>query len=154
MFRFSICTAAITLWPIFMHDYVSKRKSIWGDLQENPAFKDKKELFDAMSMMNKWGCDTDEMPGGQGEFGHDIANPIPIRTIFGSTSYLAKLRLPDGTRVRYERQGSGRSPVSPDPVDIYKILYPDGIQFVILYVSPYQLRDSEKAPRGFGLLGV
>ncbi len=154
LFRSIICTSAIILWPLFLPDYLRKKKSLWDDLQANPTFQDQKELFDAMSVMCVGGCETDEIPGGYGEFGYDIANPIPTKTVFGSTSYLAKLRLPEGTKVLYERQGSVSSPVSPDPVDAYNILHPDGRQLAVLYLSPYQMRNSEKAPRGFGLLGV
>jgi hypothetical protein len=122
-------------------------------LQKNPIVQQQKEIFDALSLLSEDGCDTDEIPGGHGEFGHEITNPIPTKTLFGSTSYLAQLRTPDGTKVLYARQGSLKSPVSDHPVDAYVISHPDSGQLAVLYLSPYHKRNSEKVPRGFTIAG-
>jgi hypothetical protein len=137
-----------------LFDFLKPKKpgTLLDRLQENPLFQEQKALFDAMSAMCEDGCETDEIPGSYGEFGHDVTNPIPTRTVFGSTSYLARLRSHDGAKVIYERQGSLPSPVDPHPIDTYTISHPDGKQLAILYLSPYQKRNSEKAPRGFTLL--
>ncbi len=131
-----------------------KPKTLWDELQANPIFQEQKTLFDAMSLMCEDGCETDEIPGGYGEFGYDPTNPIPTKTVFGSTSYLARLRAPDAAKVVYERQGSFSSPVHSDPIDGYTISHPDGRQLAVLYLSPYHKRNSEKAPRGFTLLNT
>ena len=141
LFRSIVCTAAIILWPLFLEDYFRKKRSLWDDLKANKTFQDQRELYDLLNELCEGGCVTDELPGSSGDFGYDITNPIPTKTVFGSTSYLAKLRLPDGTKVLYERQGSVSSPVSPDPVDAYNIMHPDGRQLAVLYVSPYQKRN-------------
>lgn len=127
-------------------------KTLWDDLQENPIFKEQKALFDAMSTMCEDGCETDEIPGGHGEFGHAVTNPIPTKTVFGSTSYLARLQSSDGAKVVYEREGSLSSPVSPSPIDAYAISHQDGRRLATLYLSPYHKRNSERAPKGFSLL--
>jgi hypothetical protein len=129
-----------------------KPKTVWDQLQENPIFQEQKALFDAMSTMCEDGCETDEIPGGHGEFGHAVTNPIPTKTVFGSTSYLARLRSSDGAKVVYEREGSLSSPVSSHPIDGYGISHPDGRRLATLYLSPYHKRNSERAPRGFTLL--
>ena len=154
LFRSLVCTSVIILWPLFLEDYFRKKRSLWDDLKSNPTFKDQREIYNLLNELCEGGCVTDELPVSSGDFGYDITNPIPTRTVYGNTSYLAKLRLPDGTKVRYERQGSFSSPVSPDPVDGYEIFHPDGRQFAMLYLSPYQRRNSEKSPRGFELLIV
>lgn len=129
-----------------------KPEALPDPLQENPVTQKQKALFDAMSRMCENGCDTDEIPGGHGEFGRDITNPIPTRTIFGSAGYLARLASTDGVNVSYKRQASFASPVSPFPVDGYAISHPNGAQLGTLYLSPYHKRNSEKAPKGFTLL--
>lgn len=122
--------------------------------EENPLLQQQKALFDAMSKKCEAGCDTDELPDASGEFGLSPTNPVPTKTIFGSTHYLSLLRAHDGARVVYERRGSGSSPVTPMPVDAYEIKHPDGRPLAMLFLSPYQRRNSQKAPRGFSLASL
>jgi hypothetical protein len=131
-----------------------KQRSVLDQLQENPIFKEQKALFDAMSMMceDGDGCETDEIPGGHGEFGYAPTNPIPTKTVFGSRSYLERLRSPDGATVIYKRRGSLGSAVSQHPIDEYEILHPDGTLLATIYLSPYHKKNSDKSPRGFTLL--
>ena len=59
------------------------------------------------------GIDGDEMPNAQGEFGLTPSNPIPCKTVFGSTAYLGRLRTLEGKKVVYKHLGSYVSNVSP-----------------------------------------
>ena len=111
-------------------------------------------MFDAMSKLCEAGCDADELPNAAGEFGLVPTNPIPTKTIFGSTYYLSLLRSRDGAKVRYERRGSLSSPVTQMPIDAYDIKHPDGRLLATLYFSPYQRRNSQKVPQGFCLAAV
>ena len=151
-FRIILGIAALFFWPIFLPSWLRKKRSVWDELNANPIFQERKALFDAMSLLGEDGCETDEIPGGHGEFGHSVTNPIPTKTVFGSTSYLASLRAPDGEKVVYDREGSLASPVSTHPVDAYVISHPDGRRLATLYLSPYHKRNSAKAPNGFSLL--
>ena len=137
-----------------LFDFLKKPKprSVWDALQENPLFQEQKALFDAMSAMCESGCDADEVPNGRGEFGHSLDNPVPTKTIFGSETYLARLRAPDGAKIIYERLGSTSSQVVQGPIDIYDIKHPHGALLMKLYISPYQKRNSPKAPRGLTLI--
>jgi hypothetical protein len=128
-----------------------KPKTAWDALQESPAFREQRELFEMMSLMCEDGIDADEMPNGRGEFGLTASNPVPCKTIFGSTAYLGRLRTLDGTKVVYERAGSVVSDVSPHPVDAYEIGHPNGQKLATLFISPYQKRISGKPPRGLTL---
>jgi hypothetical protein len=102
-----------------------------------------------MDAMCETGVDADEMPNGTGEYGLTATNPIPCKTIFGSTAYLGRLRAADGAKVAYERLGSTQSSVSAYPIDIYGVTHPNGRSIATLYISPYHKRISAKAPRGF-----
>ncbi len=129
-----------------------KQKTLLDKLEENPIIKESRELFDFIDSMCEDGCETDEIPRSYGEFGHEITNPIPTHTLFGSTKYLAHLRLPDGAKVDYEREGSSLvSSDSTKPIDIYRIMHPDGTEVATLYLCPYHKRNSEKVPEGFTL---
>ena len=127
-------------------------RSVWDELQANPVFQQQKAVFEALSLLCEDGCDADEIPSAEGEFGLDVGNPITTKTPMGSISYLARLRAPDGAKVAYQRMGSTFSSTSSQPVDIYAISHPDGRGLATLYVSAYHRRNSNKAPRGFTLL--
>jgi hypothetical protein len=154
--RYVVLSGVVFLWAFFLPAFLrsEKPKTYWDALQENPAFRDQKELFEAMSKLCEDGVDADELPNGQGEFGMVPSNPIPCKTIAGSTSYLARLRTPDGTKVVYERAGSVASEVSPHPVDAYEISHPNGQKLATLFISPYQKRISGKPPGGFTLADI
>lgn len=151
-FRLIVFSGLLLFWPIFLPSLFDKQKSMLDELQDDLLFKNKKELFDAMSMMCEDGCETDEIPNGYGEFGHDITNPIPTRTVLGNIGYLTKLKSSDGEDLVFDREGSLSSPVSPHPVDAYAISSSNGPRLATLYLSPYHKRDSKKAPKGFTLL--
>jgi hypothetical protein len=156
--RVLACTMAlaiIVLWPVLAVSAARtaqiEAKTLWDAVRDNPAFKKQNDLFEAMSLMCEDGVDADEMPNGRGEFGLVPSNPIPCKTVFGSTAYLARLRTPEGIKVVYTRKGSVISDVSRDPVDAYEISFPNGGRPTTLFISPYQKRISRKAPRGFAL---
>jgi hypothetical protein len=131
-----------------------KLQTAWDTVNGDPLFGSKQELFQAMSLMCEDGVDADELPNGRGEFGMTPSNPIPCKTIFGSTEYLSRLRTPDGTRIVYQRVGSVASDLCLHPVDAYEISHPNGQKLVTLFISPYQKRVARKTPRGFKLAEV
>ena len=122
-----------------------------NDSNESPGLQLIRGMAHSMEAMSTGGCDADELPNGQGEFGYSILNPIPTKTILGSVFYLERLRAPDGAKVNNERQGSSIAEVSPHPIDKYIIKHPNGAVLATLYLSPYHKRTSGKAPRGFTL---
>ena len=131
-------------------DFFKKKepKSVWDEMMEIPGLKEQKDLHDAMSEMNSGGCTTDEMPNGIGEFGLEATNPIPVNTIQGSILYLGGLRAPDGTRVNNERIGPVQVANIEKPIDEYLITHENGEEIVTIYISPYQAKNSKKAPKG------
>ena len=146
-----VYSVTVLFWPIYIHDWYSKKKSLWKNLTEISRFQEQKELLEAMAFMYEDGVDEDELPNGQGEFGMTSSNPIPCKTVFGSTAYLGRLRTPDGTKVSYKRICSVGSEFISQPIDLYEIFHPDGQKLAELFISPYQKRNSGKAPKGFVL---
>lgn len=129
-----------------------KPTTVLDVLNKIPEYQQQKKLYEAMSLMCEDGVDADEIPDGQGEFGMNASNPIPCKTIYGSTSYLGRLRTLDGIKVVYERVGSVNSAVSNNPVDAYEVSHPNGEKLATLFISPYHKRISNKAPKGFNLV--
>jgi hypothetical protein len=134
-----------------MHFIKTKKKqpsAIMDELKSNPKFQEMKGLFEVMQSMNEDGTDQDEIPEAFGEFGYQLSNPIPVKTTFGSISYLDKLKTENNLKVTYERIGSFSSPISNHPVDGYQISV-DGKNLATLYISCYHKKNSEKAPKNF-----
>lgn len=128
-----------------------KSKSVMDELNANPEFRKLSDLYEAMSILNQGGTDQDTLPNGYGEYGYDITNPIPVKTVFGNIAYLSRLRTLDGVKVEYERIGSSKSPISDHPVDGYEI-FAGGQKVAVLYIDPYNKKNSRKAPRNFKLI--
>lgn len=131
-----------------------KPRSVWDELSDNPFFQEQTKLYETMLLMCHDGVDADEMPNGYGDFGLTPSNPIPCKTVFGSTAYLGRLRTFDGAKVIYERVCSTHSDQSPHLVDEYEISHPNGEKLATIFISPYQKRISGKAPNGFNLCDI
>ncbi len=124
-----------------------------NEINEIPAFQKQKELYEAMENLNAEGIEVDTLEDGYGEFGHDITNPIPTNTPFGSIDYLESLSTIDGTKVEYERIGSMSSPNIDYPVNKY-IISANGEQIATLYITTRNKKNSERAPKGFKLAEI
>ena len=95
------------------------------------------------------GTYKDMIPGGQGELGHTVTNPIPTISVTGSNKYLAKLRY-GGHPVENNRVGSTSSPITDGNVDIYELSV-GGRAVGAIYICPYHKRNCKIAPKGFTL---
>lgn len=91
----------------------------------------------------------DEIPGGTGEFGICINNPVPVNGILANESYLKSLVTSAGLEISWNRVGSGGADNIDNPIDIYKITDSMGHECPTIYISPYHSSTSKKAPRGY-----
>ena len=108
------------------------------DSMVNSAFNAKNE-----------GYDLDMIPEGHGEFGLSLSNPIPVKGIISNEIYLKKLRTDTGEQISWKRQGSTRSLLIPNPIDVYHIFNQKGEFLTKLFISPYHKKISGIAPKGF-----
>ncbi len=97
------------------------------------------------------GCDTDEIPEGHGEFGHESTNPVPVKGIPSSEIYLGRLRW-EGAPVTWRRLGSFGAENIEMPIDGYEILDANSARVAMIYISPYHKTISRKAPKGFTIV--
>lgn len=100
---------------------------------------------------NPTGTIKDQIPEGYGEFGLEITNPIPASSIPDGYFYLSKLRTQDGYEITYDRIGSMSAPNIKDIVDGYRISV-KGSEVATVYICPYSVSTSSKAPKGFKLI--
>jgi hypothetical protein len=137
-----VAAGIIFLWPILV-------PSAWKAQKKSNLFKDLTDLHDALSQTNNYRIDADEFPNGTGDFG-SLSNPIPCKSILDSHRYLRQLITPEGNFISFKRLGSFQSEACQMPVDGYVIkIY--GANIKTIYLSPYQCRNSRKAPYGFEL---
>ncbi len=101
---------------------------------------------------NPQACKLDEIPQGTGKFGWDKTNPIPVYGVPENEKYLSKLRLSNGDRIRWRRIKSLAISSINNPIDEYEIFNMKGDTIGILYISPYHLKTSSKAPEGFKIV--
>ena len=120
-------------------------------LNELDLPKELQPMYEKLRLQNEDGTDQDVMPSGFGEFGLEITNPVPTDTIIGSQVYLASLRTEAGETVQFERMGSGEAPNFDKPIDMFQMSV-GGKRIGILYLCPYNKRNSGKAPKGFKIL--
>ncbi|MDR2839800.1 MAG: hypothetical protein LBV75_00825 [Paludibacter sp.] len=108
------------------------------------------KLTEFSKLTNPDGTDQEEMPEGYGEFGIEITNPIPVRSIPDSYFYLRKLKTTNGESITFDRIGSRRAPNIANVIDAYRISV-NGKQIATIYICPYNKATSKKAPKGFKL---
>ena len=147
-----IVVCLLILIKILVTAFVKEKKprSVMDELMDIPKFREMKGFYDVLHALNEDGADQDIILEGIGEFGYDVTNPIPVNTIFGNMAYLGRLRTLDGVKVRYERLGSTGAENINNPIDIYNIFKGEE-KVATLYISPYNKKNSAKAPIGFKL---
>ncbi|MWP49824.1 hypothetical protein GQ590_08595 [Gilliamella sp. Lep-s35] len=87
-----------------------------------------------------------------GEFDLSITNPILVNSIQGIEDYLSHLCLNNGAKISWKRIGSTGADNISNVIDIYEIMTYKGETITDLYISPYHLKTSNKAPKGFKIL--
>jgi len=102
-----------------------------------------KLLGDEMEAMLLSAPAIDERPDGQGAFGLDERNPIPVNGAIGELSYLSKLETSNGERMLFHRVGAINT------VDVFEAVTFSGSGWYIIFVDYYHPRRSRKAPSGF-----
>jgi hypothetical protein len=95
---------------------------------------------------------TDEIYGMVGEFGLEPSNPVPVYGVPSNEVYLGRLRTLDGMPIKWERVGSMRHNSIYEPIDNYNIFNSTGNKITNIYISPYHLHTSLKAPKGFKIV--
>jgi len=100
-------------------------------------------LGDDMEALLKNTPAIDERPDGEGAFGLDERNPIPVNGAIGELSYLSRLETTNGERVMFHRIGAINT------VDVFEAVTYSGSGWYIFFVDLYHPRRSRKAPPGF-----
>jgi len=145
------------LAPYALHYFEEETLAVFYEylLSKNSRAKEVNDLLevsrDFSRSMNPCGTDKDEMPEGYGEFGLEITNPIPVRSIPDGYFYLNRLKTVEGMDVSYERIGAMQASNIQHTIDGYN-LFVKGKKIAVVFICPYNICTSKKAPRGFKLI--
>jgi hypothetical protein len=110
------------------------------------------QIFLARIKSNPQATVTDEIYGMVGEFGLEPSNPVPVYGIPSADLYLSRLRTLDGMPIKWERVGSLEHDSIYEPIDNYNIFDSKRNKIANIYISPYHLHTSLKAPKGFKIV--
>lgn len=91
----------------------------------------------------------DVIPGAFGEFGICKTNPVPVNGIPANDRYVNRLRTLDGSKIKFERQGSMSIDSIEGPIDIYNITDESGRKLPTIYISSYHASTSKLPPTGY-----
>jgi len=127
-----------------------RRKKRSNEQRFEDMLHDPEMAMAALVRANPQLCETtDAITGAPGEFGLAVTNPVPVAGIPAEREYLGRLRTPAGAAVQWQREGSTEVPEVAYPVDIYQVYDYAGQPLTRIYISPYHLRTSRRAPEGF-----
>mgnify|MGYP005870141117 CR=1 FL=1 len=98
---------------------------------------------------NPQACCLDEIPEGKGRFGLDQSNPVPVFGIPSNEVYLKRLSIRGGGSIQWRRVHSIQDSIIEKSIDEYEIFDGNGDAITFIYISPYHLKISNKAPEGF-----
>jgi hypothetical protein len=134
---------------ILLIDTVMKPKELdWVSMMP----KEFARLFLDKIKSNPQATVNDEIYGMDGEFGLEQTNPVPVYGIPNSDVYLGRLRTFDNMPVKWDRVGSVEIDGIYEPIDNYNIFDSKGNKIANIYISPYHLHTSLKAPKGFKII--
>ena len=90
------------------------------------------------------GAAIDEINGGEGPFGKNPCNPIPVNGPLGEITYLSRLLTKsEGQPLFFHRLGSRQN------IDVYEVVSWDGSVWDILYFDYYHKGKTRKAPEDY-----
>ena len=115
-------------------------KMIWQNIDDEKY--QNKLLGDEMEALLMSAQAIDERPDGQGVFGLDERNPIPVNGAIGELAYLSRLETNNGERMMFHRIGAINT------LDVFEAVTYSGSAWFIFFVDLYHPRRSRKAPPG------
>ena len=134
---------------IYLVDTVLKPKELdWVSMMP----KEISQIILAQIKSNPQATVTDQIYGTTGEFGLEASNPVPVYGVPSNNVYLGRLRTLDGMPIKWERVGSMKQENIYEMIDNYNIFDSKGNKIANIYISPYHLRTSLKAPKGFKII--
>jgi len=92
------------------------------------------------------GVSCDQLAGGEGEFGRDPRNPVPVNGPLGAVVYLSNLHTADSQPIMFHHLGSVSN------VEVYETVSLDGTLWDILFLDQYHPRKSSRPAHGYRIV--
>lgn len=150
VFKFILVLAIVFFWPVLVISIIRTEKRQSDIIAALSSADNALKVSNNLSATNQSPVDADLLPNASGEFGYSPDNPVPTTNILETEKYIRRLRHSDGQLLQFRRIGSFSSQSTELPVDGYRVeATRHDEEPVVLYFSPYHLRCSRLAPRGF-----
>ena len=82
------------------------------------------------------------------EYGLIPAKPVFVNGFGNDKEYLSHLHAEDGTKLSFTRVGSSEVEGIAGPVDLYRLLKPDGTDYMRIFICNYGTSTKKIAPKG------
>lgn len=104
------------------------QKNVWDNAQKNKDIEDK-YINDP-------------------EYGLVLEKPVFVNGFGSDKEYLSHLHTEDGKKLTFARVGSSEVEGIVGPIDLYRLLLPDGTEYLRVFICNYGLSVKKNAPKG------
>lgn len=139
---------AITIYKAVVKSYFSSKIDIDNNEAFDAFYKSLGNVGESVEIINK------RIKGATGTYGLSVNNPIPIKGVQASYSFLDKLLTSKGEPIQYKRLGSFNSSVVKELIDGYAITDNLGHSLGTIYICGYCNVEDPEPPTGFIIKGM
>lgn len=135
-------------------DAITIYKSVVKSIFTTKFGIDNQEAFDAFykslgNVDNSIEIQNKRIKGATGTYGITLTNPVPVKGVLTSYTFLDNLLTSDGEPIQYKRLGSYSSYLTTQPIDGYAISDKSGRSLGTIYICGYCNVDNPDPPVGF-----
>ncbi len=121
--------------------------------RQEPELKKRADMLETMAMFQQYTAGKavhneayEKQHRGGPDYGLRPERPVFVRGFGFDKAYLSHLHTPEGVKLDFQRMGSMQVADIHGPVDIYRMLLPDGREYAVIYLCNYGTQMPEEAP--------
>lgn len=139
---------AITLYKAVVKSYFSSKIGIDNNEAFDAFYKSLGNVGDSVEIINN------RIKGATGIYGLSVNNPVPIKGVQASYTFLDKLLTSKGEPIQYKRLGSFSSSIIKELIDGYAVTDNLGHSLGTIYICGYCNVENPEPPTGFIIKGM
>lgn len=139
---------ATTIYKSVVKSFFSTKFGIDNQEAFEAFYKSLGNVGDTIEIVNK------RIKGATGAYGITLSNPVPVKGVQTSYTFLDSLLTSLGEPIQYQRLGSYKSSLTKEPVDGYAISSKAGKSLGTIYICGYCNVENPDPPVGFIIKGM
>lgn len=139
---------AITIYKSVVSSFFSTKFGIDNKEAFEAFYISLGNVGDAIEIVNK------RIKGATGVYGITLSNPVPVKGVQTSYTFLDSLLTSSGEAIQYKRIGSYKSSLTKEPIDGYAISTKLGRSLGTIYICGYCNVENPDPPVGFIIKGM